>query len=231
MNYCEHCRREFKSVQGLLGHNRMKHNSSTVEYRDSSTASSEVSADEHSGSNTGCAEVSAPQDNQNRDGLLFDQWSSSTDFPIAQPDQQRDVLASILQGQEELLTLLAQVISSVTDLEQHQHGGEPCCEDCHQQRHELVEQGRMQGWQEAEAIPGFFEMRDFNEWATQREREHPNLPVVHSWWDVPEVREMIAKYEEGQSVITFVDDSPDQSGGISNGLTLDFIQQIMNRPK
>ncbi len=26
MEYCEHCERTFKTVQGLLGHNRMKHN-------------------------------------------------------------------------------------------------------------------------------------------------------------------------------------------------------------
>lgn len=31
MEYCEQCERSFKSVQGLLGHNRMKHNGSTPE--------------------------------------------------------------------------------------------------------------------------------------------------------------------------------------------------------
>ena len=227
MNYCGYCQREFKSVQGLLGHNRMKHNSSTVEYRDSSTGSTEVSAHEYSGPNTGCAEVSAPEHIQNRDEHLFDDWNSSTDFSIAQLEQERDVLARILQGQEKLLVVMAQLVSRITDLEQHQHGGELGCEECHQQRHELVEQGRMQGWKETEAIPGFFEMRDFNEWATQREREHPNLPVFHSWWDVPEVREMIAKYEEGQSVIKIVDDSPDQSGEITDGFNLDLLKQIM----
>jgi len=28
MHYCEHCQRSFKTVQGLLGHQRMTHNSS-----------------------------------------------------------------------------------------------------------------------------------------------------------------------------------------------------------
>jgi len=28
MHYCEHCQRSFKTIQGLLGHQRMAHNSS-----------------------------------------------------------------------------------------------------------------------------------------------------------------------------------------------------------
>jgi len=31
MHYCEHCQRSFKTVQGLLGHQRMAHNSSSGE--------------------------------------------------------------------------------------------------------------------------------------------------------------------------------------------------------
>jgi len=31
MHYCEHCHRSFKTVQGLLGHQRMAHNSSSGE--------------------------------------------------------------------------------------------------------------------------------------------------------------------------------------------------------
>jgi len=30
MNYCEYCRREFKTVQGLLGHQRMVHDRGDV---------------------------------------------------------------------------------------------------------------------------------------------------------------------------------------------------------
>ena len=204
MNYCEYCKREFKSIQGLLGHNRMKHNSSTVEYSDSSTYATEISTDEYSDPNTCCTEVSAHQHDQNWDGTLVDHGSSSTDSSITQLEQQRDVLDTLVLGQEELLALMAQLVSRVTDLEQHQHGGELGCEECHQQRHELVEQGRMQGWQEAEAIPGFFEMQDFKQWATQHEREHPNFPVVHSWWEVPDIQKLIEKYKVGNSVINIV---------------------------
>ena len=200
MNYCEYCRREFKSIQGLLGHNRMKHNSSTD---DSSIGSSQVSDDEYSGPNTGSAGPNAPQHSQNWDGHLFDKWGSSTDFSNAL-EQQTDLVAGMVESQEKLLVLIAQLVSRVTDLEQHQHGGELGCDECHQQRHELVEQGRMQGWKEAEAIPGFFEMRDFSERAAQRQREHPKLPVVQSWWDVPEVPEKIQKYELDHSVIKIV---------------------------
>jgi len=31
MHYCEHCQRSFKTVQGLLGHQRMAHNSGSGE--------------------------------------------------------------------------------------------------------------------------------------------------------------------------------------------------------
>jgi len=31
MHYCEHCQRNFKTVQGLLGHQRMAHNSDSGE--------------------------------------------------------------------------------------------------------------------------------------------------------------------------------------------------------
>ncbi len=33
MEYCEHCERSFKTVQGLLGHYRMKHTASTAQNR------------------------------------------------------------------------------------------------------------------------------------------------------------------------------------------------------
>jgi len=31
MHYCEHCQRSFKTIQGLLGHQRMAHNSGSGE--------------------------------------------------------------------------------------------------------------------------------------------------------------------------------------------------------
>ena len=33
MEYCEHCEQTFKTVQGLSGHHRMKHNASTAQYK------------------------------------------------------------------------------------------------------------------------------------------------------------------------------------------------------
>ncbi len=199
MNYCEYCKREFKSIQGLLGHNRMKHNSSTAEYRDSSTGSTE-----HSGPNTGRAEGSTSQHDQTWEELLFDHGDSSAGLPIVHLGQQGDTLARTEHSLENLSALMDQLVSKVADLEQHQHGGDLGCDECHQQQHQLVEQGRLKAWKEAEAILGFFEMQDFNQWATQHEREHPNFPVVHSWWEVPDIQKLIEKYKVGTSVINIV---------------------------
>ena len=63
-HYCDYCQREFKSIQGLLGHNRMKHNSSTAEYSHPNTASTEPSAAENSAGNTGSIETSNHQHHQ-----------------------------------------------------------------------------------------------------------------------------------------------------------------------
>ena len=92
------CRRTFKSVQGLLGHNRMKHNSSTVEYRDSSIGCTESGADEYSGPSSGGAEVSTPEHGQAWEDPFFDFLDSSAGFSIADLEQQGAALARMSRG-------------------------------------------------------------------------------------------------------------------------------------
>ena len=55
-------------------------------------------------------------------------------------------------------------------------------------------------------IPRFLKMHDFNQRATQHEKDHPKFPGVKSCWDVPQVQELTAKYEVDHSVINIVED-------------------------
>jgi len=58
MHNCEYCDRGFKTIQGLLGHQRMKHSGSagpsaaerSVEYSPSAAQNSQFNTDQHSGS-------------------------------------------------------------------------------------------------------------------------------------------------------------------------------------
>lgn len=219
-HYCDYCQQEFKSIQGLLGHNRMKHNSNAAEYSHSNTASTEPSADEYSAANTVNAGISTPQYWQYLEELLTRMTNSSTASSTAQLEQQRSDLASMEQSLEELLLLTGQLVSRVTDLE----------EDHQQLNRQTFEQGRAMGWKEAEAIPGFLEMKGFNDWALQHGRKHPNFPVVKSLWDVPEVGEKIEKYKIGKTVINIVDDRTKKDGDLSNDIPMEFLE-LLNRLK
>jgi len=57
------------------------------------------------------------------------------------------------------------------------------------------------------AIPGVSAAKNFNDWSKQHEVEHPGFPVVHSWEDVPGVKELIEKYQMDNSVFTLVTDA------------------------
>ena len=73
-------------------------------------------------------------------------------------------------------------------------------------------------------------MHDFNQRATQHEKDHPKFPGVKSCWDVPQVQELIAKYEVDHSVINIVEDRAKQDGDFPDDSTLEFFK-LLNKQK
>jgi len=92
---------------------------------------------------------------------------------------------------------------------EHTHGGDPDCRHCHDALHAISAKGWEEGFEEGvrrlTATPGVMAAREFNDWAKERNAEHPGDPVVTSFVDVPGVKEAIEKYQLGQAVVTITD--------------------------
>jgi len=92
---------------------------------------------------------------------------------------------------------------------EHTHGGDPDCRHCHDALHAIGAKSWEEGFEEAvrrlTATPGVMAAREFNDWAKERNVEHPVDPVVTSFVDVPGVKEAIEKYQLGQAVVTITD--------------------------
>jgi len=61
MHNCEYCDRGFKTIQGLLGHQRMKHSASTAQHSGEYRPSADLSSGEHSGEYRPSADLNTAQ--------------------------------------------------------------------------------------------------------------------------------------------------------------------------
>jgi len=126
-----------------------------------------------------------------------------------------------VEGLEQLLEQhlepIGEALDSLLSGSQHTHGGEPNCGHCHEALHAIGakswDQGFTEGASRLAAIPGVIAAREFNDWANERNADHPGDPVVTSLEDVPGVKEAIEQYQVGRAHITIIgpDEGPDMA--------------------
>ncbi len=62
----------------------------------------------------------------------------------------------------------------------------------------------------------------------QHVEDHPKFPVVEGWSDVPQVQQIIVKYEKGSLSVKVVDDRQEQSEDLPNDPSMEFLK-LLNR--
>jgi len=139
--------------------------------------------------------------------------STSETTPQVVQEHSRSTSAStkevVRECLEEHLEPIQEALDSLLSGSEHTHGGDPDCRHCHDALHAIeaksYEQGFDEGVRRLAATSGVMAAREFNDWAKERNVEHPVDPVVTSFVDVPGVKEAIEKYQLGESVITITD--------------------------
>jgi len=159
---CQICQQDFKSKQGLSGHQQLKHAG-----EHSAERQCEGSFGAHS--NAGDGSVSGGGSG----GAALGQGS------VAQLERIELALGELQVSGEEFHQLEQQIKDAFT-------------------------RGMREAVSTMVAIPGVSTAKNFNDWSKEHEVEHPQFPVVHSWEDVPGVKELIEKYQTGNSVFTLV---------------------------
>lgn len=105
---------------------------------------------------------------------------------------------------------------------EHTHGGDPDCRHCHDALHAIGAKSWEEGFEEAvrrlTATPGVMAAREFNDWAKERNAEHPDDPVVTNFVDVPAVKEAIQQYQVLTAHITIIDPEERPSMGQITGM-------------
>jgi len=163
---CQVCQQDFKSKQGLSGHQQLKH---AGEHSAERQCEGSCSAHSTAGEGSPRAEASG--------GAALSQGS------VAQLERIEAALGELLVSGEEFHQLEQQIKDSFT-------------------------RGMREAVSTMVAIPGVSTAKIFNDWSKDHEVAYPQFPVVHSWEDVPGVKELIEKYQMDNTVFTLVDAVP-----------------------
>lgn len=129
----------------------------------------------------------------------------------------KEVVQECLEELGQHLEPIREALDHLLSGSEHTHGGDPDCRHCHDALHVISAKGWDEGFEEGvrrlTATPGVMAAREYNDWAKERNAEHPDKPVVTNFADVPKVKEAIREYQLGESVLTII--APEERPGVA----------------
>jgi hypothetical protein len=131
-------------------------------------------------------------------GQMFNQFDETLRLNIA------SAVSQSFEQQASLAKLKEKAPAEEDHADQHVHDGK--CQECNTVAKACYEKGMS----EPLKIPGAQEAINFFYEQQKRNAECAEEPVVENWSEVPGVKELIQKYQDAKSLITFVDSGPQQ---------------------